>query len=361
VLYIPALPVSLPIHSAFYSHDLHSLPQSYVKWINALANIDERLLLALRAIRKGAWQYQTRSEDTRHILMSNATDLGYPASWGDPSVIPAVGGSKADKVWQQLGVTGRMGRGGIPCELVHGDLMTSSCTANAGMRWVQAFTKALLIYLPVHAIPTLLINPKRVVKDPFALISAISRSSAFLATFIGTIFSTICLSRTVIGPRLFPTLSHQTIDGPFGGVTLGCIMCCLSLYIERGKRRGEIALYVLPRAIRTLFKESWLRSGSGSVLWAERFVYSSAIFLLCALKAGRMAFACACSALVTFAKHDSSSLRGLSRWGLGYVYEGWGALRRKKEALEEPETNDVAESVIIIQEPQPPSKERPID
>jgi hypothetical protein len=133
------------------------------------------------------------------------------------------------------------------------------------------------------------------------------------------------------------------------------------LYIERGKRRGEIALYVLPRAIRTLFKESWLRSGSRSVLWAERFVHSLAIFAARVLKYNRIAFACACSALVTFAKHDSSSLRGLSRWGLGYVYEGWGALRRKKEGLEEPDTNDVAESVIIIREPEPPSKDRPID
>jgi len=264
------------MHYEGYSNRRCSLPQSYVKWINVLANIDERLLLALRALRKGTWHYQTRSEDSRHILMSYAEELGYPASWGDPSVIPAVGGANADGVWCQLGVTSRLGRGGVPCELVHGDLMTSSCTANASIRWIQAFTKAFLIYLPVHAIPTLLINPKRILQDPFVLISAISRSSAFLATFVGAIFSTICLSRTVIGPRLFPKLSHQTIDGPLGGVALGCIVCCLSLYIERGKRRGEIALYVLPRAIRTLFKESWLRSGSFSVLWTERSVPSLA-------------------------------------------------------------------------------------
>lgn len=272
MLHLSTLSVSLYPLNFHRPNCIDSLPQSYVKWISALANIDNRLLLALRAIRSGTWKYQTRSEETRHILMSHAQELGYPASWGDPSIIPEVGGLKADEVWRQLGVKSRPGRGGIPCELVHGDLMTSSCTANAGIRWVQAFTKAFLIYLPVHTIPTLLSDPNRILKDPFALISAISRSSAFLATFIGTIFSTICLSRTIIGPRIFPKLSHQIIDGPFGGVTLGCIICCLSLYIEKGRRRGEIALYVLPRSIRTLFKESWLRSDGLSVQWAERFV-----------------------------------------------------------------------------------------
>lgn len=249
-----------------------SLPKSYEKWINALADIDERLLLALRALRDGSWQYGEESPMARDILMSHARDLGYPEAWGDPARLPAFSGPKADQLWSQLGVTSRPSCGGIPCELVHGDLMTASCATNASTRWIRAFMKAFLIYLPVHTIPTLMINPKRIVQDPFTFINAISRSSAFLATFIGTVWSTICLSRTILGPRLFPNLSHQTIDGPFGGVALGCIACCFSLYIERGKRRGEIALYVLPRAIRTLFKESWLRSGTRSVVLTERRV-----------------------------------------------------------------------------------------
>lgn len=207
---------------------------------------------------------------TRDILISHAQDLGYPAAWGDPARLPVTGGPNADRIWQELGVTSRPGRGGLPCELVHGDLMTSSCAENAGTRWIKAFIKAFLIYLPVHTIPTLIINPRRIISDPFTLITAISRSSAFLATFVGTVWSTICLSRTVLGPKLFPNLPQQTIDGSFGGIALACVTCCFSLYIERGKRRGEIALYVLPRAIRTLFKESWLRSGKLSVRLTER-------------------------------------------------------------------------------------------
>ncbi|KAG8816811.1 hypothetical protein FRC17_000174 [Serendipita sp. 399] len=246
------------------------LPRSYVKWISALAEIDNRLVLALQAVRAGTWKYGEKSPAARHILTNYAAELGYPEAWGDPAKLPPLSGPAADKIWQELGVRSRPGRGGLPCELVHGDVMTSSCTVNALTRWIRAFMKAFLIYLPVHTIPTLLVNPMRLLNDPFSFLTAISRSAAFLATLVGTIFSTVCLSRTVLGPKLFPNLPHQTIDGPLGGIALGCITCCLSLYIERGKRRGEIALYVLPRAVRTLFKESWLRSGSLSVELVEK-------------------------------------------------------------------------------------------
>ncbi|CAG7847297.1 SubName: Full=Uncharacterized protein {ECO:0000313/EMBL:CCA71015.1} [Serendipita indica DSM 11827] len=289
------------------------LPPGYVKWINALAEIDQRLLLALRALRAGTWKYGHNLPETKDILMSHARDLGYPSSWGDPSTLPAHGGPAADKIWRELGVKSRPGIGGLPCELVHGDVMTSSCATNALTRWIRAFMKAFLIYLPVHTIPTLLVNPMRILQDPFALLFAISRSSAFIATFVGSYF----LDHLSFENGAWTEI---VIDGSLGGVALGCVMCCLSLYIERGKRRGEIALYVLPRGIRTLFKESWLRSGSASVLVVERF-----------------AFAFACATLVTFAKHDPSSLRGLSQWGLGFVYEGWDALRRKRRRVESSE------------------------
>lgn len=50
----------------------------------------------------------------------------------------------------------------------------------------------------------------------------------------------------------------------------GCLICGWSIFIEQKKRRGEMALYVLPRALRTLVKDSWLRSGSKTVKVLER-------------------------------------------------------------------------------------------
>lgn len=70
--------------------------------------------------------------------------------------------------------------------------------------------------------------------------------------------------------RLFPHVSHNFWDGPFGCVLAACLTCSWSILIEQRRRRGEMALYVLPRALRTLVNDSWLRSGSRTVKILER-------------------------------------------------------------------------------------------
>lgn len=88
-------------------------------------------------------------------LKSYATDLGHPALWADPTVLPAYGGASADTVWKTLSVTSRPGVGGLPCELVHAEVGTSlglshSCLANTGLRGMKAFVEAIAIYIPVR-------------------------------------------------------------------------------------------------------------------------------------------------------------------------------------------------------------------
>ena len=119
--------------------------------IMALANIDPRILGALRAIRGGNWSYVERFSSPPDLVSSLAQDLGYPAAWGDISRVPAygAGGAATAAAWSTLGVKNRDGLGGIPCELVHGGLGGGSCTANAAIRGAQAFAEAIAIYLPV--------------------------------------------------------------------------------------------------------------------------------------------------------------------------------------------------------------------
>lgn len=116
--------------------------------------MDPRLLRTLRLLRSGDWTYRHGSPIHPTILTSYANDLGYPSSWGDPVRLPAFGGPSAQNKWKVLGVNGRQGLGGIPCELVHGGVGTKlsldgNCTANLGIRGVQAFFEAILLYLPV--------------------------------------------------------------------------------------------------------------------------------------------------------------------------------------------------------------------
>ena len=163
VLVLPTREVSIcpSLESRPWLSSRDRLPQTYVKWISALANVDGELLQALRHIRTGEWSYLTGSPKYAHVLETSAVNLGFPAAWGNPSALPAYGGEAASQTWKQLGVTGRNGIGGIPCSIVHGKVgkmwgLEGSCQANMLLRAAKAFIQALAIYVPVS--PCLLIR-----------------------------------------------------------------------------------------------------------------------------------------------------------------------------------------------------------
>jgi hypothetical protein len=135
--------------SSFYDH--------LIVRISSLANLDKRLLDALRVMRSKEWVYGHSSTHS-HLLTSYAKDRGYPSSWGDPQGLPAYGGADADAVWKALGVPGRGGVGGLPCEFLHSRVTTrwgldNSCLTNVGVRFCLAFIEAVALYLPVSVWP----------------------------------------------------------------------------------------------------------------------------------------------------------------------------------------------------------------
>ncbi|TFK30452.1 hypothetical protein FA15DRAFT_676800 [Coprinopsis marcescibilis] len=308
-----------------FFYDPHRLPRSYVKWIATLAHLDSRLIRTLQLIKSNDWSYIAGSPKNLGLLQEYAVELGLPASWGNPELVPAYGGAAATAVWQQLGVKSRPGVGGIPCELVHGKLgaklgcPTRSCHVNATLRIYQGLIQALAIYLPVHFIPTLLTRPSSLLQ--LGVISRLAagalRSSAFLSSFIALYYYAVCCTRTLVLARLFPSISHQIWDGPYGGMFVGSLVCGSSIWIENGKRRSEMALYVLPRALRTLLPRKlsakWLPLAS--LFEGGAFVVSMAVLLHAAAE-------------------QPDSLRGLSRWTLSFVTKGFDALGEKREPPE---------------------------
>lgn len=111
---------------------------------------------ALRRRRNGTWTYGKQTAYTE-LMATLAEDLGYPPAWGRTTIVPPKGGKQANEVWKQLGVEGRNGIGGLPCELVHGGVggnfieggVGGSCSANAAVRGAMGFIEGLAIYAPV--------------------------------------------------------------------------------------------------------------------------------------------------------------------------------------------------------------------
>jgi hypothetical protein len=112
-------------------------------------------------------------------------------------------------------------------------------------------------------------------------LSAAVQSSAFLATFIVSIWAVICLVR-----------NRTRNDSPLGP-GLASLVCGLSLLLERPSRRPELALYCAPRALWCL----WYRRNGAST----RGIHGGLSGLV---------LATSLAALLTMWKHDRSSLRG---------------------------------------------------
>lgn len=212
-----------------------------------------------------------------NLLASLSAELSYPLHWGQPELLPNFGGISSAAVWKEMGVPHRSGLGGLPCEIVHCGVGGNSCIKNTVVRGFEAFCKASVIYLPVHLLPAMLLRPKRLLSSPWSTVLAIGRSGSFLASFVSIMWFFVCFTRTVVLARMLPHISHTFWDGPKGCVFIGSMMCGSSIFVEHPRRRAEMALYVLPRALKASLKQSWLNNGSYQLQRVERSVMVATI------------------------------------------------------------------------------------
>jgi hypothetical protein len=150
------------------------------------------------------------------------------------------------------------------------------------------------------------------------------RSSTFLGSFIGIIWYCICLVRTRIGHQVLG-LDQTLLDDTLGPL-VGCMMCGLSLLIESKHRRGEMTLYVVPRALFSLTERILSPHQKGR--WWEESVASGAETL---------AFAASVMVVMDGLFKDKSmvrpSIRGLMSWIMK------DELKQKEERSDSEETD----------------------
>lgn len=241
-----ALSSAVIMHAWFYTP--YRLPQSYNDWISSAAQVDARLVVALRHARYGRFVY---GKDTgiSPLLGSMCRDYGWPEEWGDPAkTIP------------------------VPCEMVHMGC-GPSCEKHALMRFTRAWLFAARMYIPLQ----LLVLLKRLHGTPastntllhklfHALLDG-SRSSAFLGSFVALFYYGVCLARTRLGPRLFSykTVTPQMWDNGLC-VLSGCLLCGWSVLFEKVQRRTEILFFVLPRAAAVWFPRRYLKVVSTNLM-----------------------------------------------------------------------------------------------
>ena len=209
--------------SWFYAPE--RLPRSYCHWISKAADIDSRLIQALRLARQGDFVY---GENTGQgsLLIGLCRDLGLPQEYADPTkTIP------------------------IPCELYHCGT-GKSCEFHALSRFWRSWKFAMEIYGPLQLL-TLMRSATS--KSFLNGLQGAAFSSSFLATFVASFYYAVCLARTRLGPRIIPRkiVTPQMWDSGLC-VLAGCLACGWSILLEKPSRRQEIAFFVAPRALATI-------------------------------------------------------------------------------------------------------------
>ena len=208
----------------FYLPD--RLPQVYSQWIKRVAQVDQRLIEVLRKARKGSFIYGENAKP-EPCLEGMCKDYHWPLIWADPrKTVP------------------------VPCEMVHSG-SGASCNMHAIVRFVRAFKFAITTYLPVQ----LLLKSSRLDRhSSWRALQDALRSSTFLGAFVALFYYGVCLCRSVLGSKLVQRklITWITFDRGLC-IRAGCFLCGWSILIEAPKRRQEIASFVAPRALATMF------------------------------------------------------------------------------------------------------------
>ncbi|KAI9294534.1 hypothetical protein K502DRAFT_253639 [Neoconidiobolus thromboides FSU 785] len=242
-----------------------TLPNSFVRWINSFAEIDSRLLDYLRGLEFNMIKEGQHSDILKDYCESKSIN---PTS-GDPYY------------------------GLLSCNLLH-PLTGNNCQQHIYYRFISAFIKSLItMYIPLNLFTFILnylfkknhnlnhkdsTNPSSSSSSSSSSIITILKqkvlypslqSSAFLATFIATMFGTICLARN--------QLKTDRYDARLGSLMSGFT----SILIESPSRRLPLTLYLLPRALVSLYYNYCLKYIPAQYLDTPLLTMSLATLLTC--------------------------------------------------------------------------------
>ncbi|WVR06354.1 hypothetical protein IAU60_003385 [Kwoniella sp. DSM 27419] len=169
----------------------------------------------------------------------------------------------------------------VPCEMVHP--WVDSCADTNFRRFFAVFRFMLPVYSALHLIPMLVLRRHHVKRDPLRMIAraiwGITRSCSFLGVFV-FIYQVLFCFRT------------QSIEQGWGASWFRAALkrketfwlvgfsTCLSLLVEEKKRRAELAMYVLPRALESAWSSARRKAWVPIVPFGETILGAAAMAMV---------------------------------------------------------------------------------
>ncbi|KAJ7640754.1 hypothetical protein DFH06DRAFT_621402 [Mycena polygramma] len=159
-----------------------------------------------------------------------------------------------------------------PCTVLHP--MSDSCMGVALSRFIEVSRWMLPIYSALHFVPSLLLRWGMFRAKPRRFLTHASvgslRSSAFLGAFVIIVQGTLCIRHKLYQglmatPAARKLLSQRLMDVLIskGLFWIPGFMTGLALLIEDPRRRAELAMYVLPKGLESL----WVLARGHGLIW----------------------------------------------------------------------------------------------
>ncbi|XWS21508.1 hypothetical protein CRYUN_Cryun30bG0060500 [Craigia yunnanensis] len=101
----------------------------------------------------------------------------------------------------------------IPCSMIHGN---QSCSGHIVPFLIEAYKRALPVYLPIYLIPALIVHRQGLLKRPFTIlvksIAGTARSSLFLSTYCTSAWMWTCLLNRIVRKLNIPIVAMGTVN-----------------------------------------------------------------------------------------------------------------------------------------------------
>jgi hypothetical protein len=225
-----------------------TLPRSYISWINQAGQIPVECVRMNRGlVRENSFSIS----DLNNII--NRTDVT-PNNLAELLTLRSIASAPTADYGARYAI----------CATVHP--MTDSCLSLMVPRFFGVFKWMLPIYGALHFIPMILFKRRLFWKDPILMLKkagwGMTRSSAFLGAFVIIYQGFFCFKH-----NLHAILSVQKVLSPFKlpqsvvdmliskwSFWCGGLLSGLSLFIEERRRRGELAMYVLPKGLESAWR-----------------------------------------------------------------------------------------------------------
>ncbi|RXK37632.1 hypothetical protein M231_05108 [Tremella mesenterica] len=239
-----------------------TMPKEYNTWIGAASQLPPYAVVANRTIEKlGVLESSIVQRALSHesVTPTNATILRSIAE-------------RLKLGWQP---------DVIPCEVMHPWL--DSCVQTDIRRFFSVFRFMLPVYGALHIIPTLVLRSHKVRQSPLKMLArmiwGIIRSCSFLGTFVMIEQTLMCLRTNMVSQVSRQSLWARLMKRKEFFWLLG-FSTCLSLLLEEKKRRAELAMYVLPRALESAWSSARRRAWVPIVPFGANLMGAAAMAML---------------------------------------------------------------------------------